>query len=185
MIFTLFDRSALYQLMANSDKVEKYGYYAHEADGWEFADGTDVWNWASSFGSDNLGDAKTNTIATQQRRATYMDQVMPFNITLVAQNEYGYAAFKTIVGVEVLNEGGGLSVDDITNEEQTTYVAKAATAWVPFRGADESSASIDDATGVSGETSVFPLGSGTDTILSAYQNWIQNSGRSQNLYSTT
>ena len=37
-----------------------------------------------------------------------------------------------IVGVEILNEGGGLSVDDISNEEQCTYVCRSKTPWIPW-----------------------------------------------------
>jgi len=48
------------------------------------------------------------------------------------QNEYGLSAWKVIVGVEILNVGGGLSVDDITNEEQATFVARTMTPWVPW-----------------------------------------------------
>ena len=50
------------------------------------------------------------------------------------QNEYGLSAWKVIVGVEILNTGGGLSVDDITNEEQATFVARTMTPWVPWAG---------------------------------------------------
>jgi len=39
---------------------------------------------------------------------------MPLNISLVATNEYGVSAYKALIGVEILNTGGGLSVDDIT-----------------------------------------------------------------------
>jgi len=85
----------------------------------------------------------------------------------VMQNEYGLAAWKAILGIEILNEGGGLSVDDITNEEQTTYVARAATAWVPIAPAgtaDENKiGQIFTGAGAPtpGTTSVVPAGSGT------------------------
>lgn len=48
---------------------------------------------------------------TVQRAATYVDQMMPFDITLVAQNEYGQAAWSSINAVEIINEGLGISVD--------------------------------------------------------------------------
>ena len=37
------------------------------------------------------------------------------------QNEYGLSAWKAIIGCEILNTGGGLSVDDITNETSLAH----------------------------------------------------------------
>lgn len=66
---------------------------------------------------------------TVRRSAFYADQVMPFDITLVAQNEYGHASAAGVVGVEIINEGGGISMDDITNEQQMTYIAIYRLPW--------------------------------------------------------
>lgn len=128
MIFTLFDRSALYQLMRRVDR--KYDYYAHEEEAYTLESNNNVWDWAARI--TDPGSPGGTSVSTVLRHAEYMDQIMPFNVTLIAQNEYGLSAWKAILGIEILNEGGGLSVDDITNEEQTTYVARAATAWVPW-----------------------------------------------------
>jgi hypothetical protein len=163
MIFTLFDRSALYQLMAG-DLSGTYDYYAKEGEEYALNNGNaDPWAWANSITTDD-------GLTTTKRHAEYMDQIMPFNITLIAQNEYGLAAWKAILGVEILNEGGGLSVDDITNEEQTTYVARTTTAWVPIvntgeflpPGADQEA----------GETTVYPVGSTADDPLDRYKQWL-------------
>ncbi len=35
----------------------------------------------------------------------YSDQILPFDITLAAANEYGSAAAAKLYGVEILNEG--------------------------------------------------------------------------------
>jgi hypothetical protein len=40
------------------------------------------------------------------------DQVLPFDITLDGTNEVGAASTRKIFGVEVLNEGSGVSMDD-------------------------------------------------------------------------
>lgn len=173
MIFTLFDRSALYTIIAD----ENYKYYAHEADAWTMDDTQEsVWDWANKFttGTQPTGGS-TDTIDTVKRHAEYMDQIMPFNINLIAQNEYGYAAWKAILGVEVLNEGGGLSVDDITNEEQTTYVARAATAWVPWSSQD-ATGNVSIGTQVqSGQVSSFPAAS---SPLETYKTWLSGGGTS-------
>lgn len=42
----------------------------------------------------------------------YSDQVLPFNVTLSGANEYGAMCAAKILGVEILNEGSGVSIDD-------------------------------------------------------------------------
>jgi hypothetical protein len=54
------------------------------------------------------------------------DQILPFDITVAAANEYGAAASAKLFGVEILNEGFGSSVDDSVLEMQATFVAR----WV-------------------------------------------------------
>jgi hypothetical protein len=74
-----------------------------------------------------------------RRAAQHADQVYPFDITMAAQNEYGRASSSAIIGVEIINEGGGVSVDDITNEQQMTYIAITKTPWVPITTGDDPS----------------------------------------------
>jgi hypothetical protein len=59
----------------------------------------------------------------------YSDQVPPFNIVLTGVNEQGYASTMAILGVEILNEGYGISIDDIVSEQQMTYVARGIAPW--------------------------------------------------------
>jgi hypothetical protein len=47
---------------------------------------------------------------------SYSDQVLPFDITLAGANEYGAMCAAKILGVEILNEGSGISVDDAEAE---------------------------------------------------------------------
>lgn len=56
---------------------------------------------------------------------SYSDQVLPFNVTLAGANEYGAMCASKILGVEILNEGSGISVDDAVTESQATFVARA------------------------------------------------------------
>ncbi len=55
----------------------------------------------------------------------YSDQVLPFDITLAGANEYGAMCACKILGVEILNEGSGISVDDAVSEGSATFVARA------------------------------------------------------------
>jgi hypothetical protein len=59
----------------------------------------------------------------------YADQIPPFDVTLAAANEYGALAVMRIFQVEVLNEGYGVSIDDIVSEQQLTYVARQVINW--------------------------------------------------------
>ena len=52
----------------------------------------------------------------------YTDQILPFDITIAAANEYGAAASAKLFGVEILNEGFGTLVDDSVLEAQATFV---------------------------------------------------------------
>jgi hypothetical protein len=56
---------------------------------------------------------------------SYSDQVLPFNVTLAGANEYGAMCASKILGIEILNEGTGISVDDAVTESQATFVARA------------------------------------------------------------
>lgn len=60
----------------------------------------------------------------------YADQVPPFDIVLVANNEYGASAKMKIIGVEILNDGLGMSIDDTVIESQSTFVARTI---LPFQ----------------------------------------------------
>jgi hypothetical protein len=58
-----------------------------------------------------------------------VDQIRPFDVVIVAMNEYGMGAQMRIYGIEILNEGSGFSIDDIVIENQMTYVARTVLPW--------------------------------------------------------
>jgi len=66
---------------------------------------------------------------TTQQVAFFSDQVRPFDVTLAAANEYGALAVMRIYGCEILNEGYGVSIDDIVSEQQMSYVARTLMPW--------------------------------------------------------
>jgi hypothetical protein len=59
----------------------------------------------------------------------YPDQIPPFDIVLAAANEYGAVASMQVLGVELLNSGYGVSIDDIVSEHQYTYIAASVMPW--------------------------------------------------------
>lgn len=82
------------------------------------------------------------TIYSDQEVAApwFTDQIPPFDITLAAANEYGSLAVMRIFGVEILDEGYGVSIDDIVSEQQMTYVARTLVGWRPVGKVDMSKA---------------------------------------------
>lgn len=59
----------------------------------------------------------------------YHDQIPPFDIVLTSATEYGQISRMAIHGVEILNAGSGISIDDITTDENMTFVARQITPW--------------------------------------------------------
>ena len=59
----------------------------------------------------------------------FSDQILPFDITLAGTNENGAATCMKMCGVEILNEGSGISIDDAVTEMQATFVARMVEPW--------------------------------------------------------
>lgn len=89
---------------------------------------------------DALDNTILNTVSQEYALAApwYSDQILPFDITLTGTNEYGACTAMKIYGVEILNEGSGISIDDAVTEMQATFVARFAEPWSavasPFTG---------------------------------------------------
>lgn len=59
----------------------------------------------------------------------YADQILPFDISISAVNELGITARCIIHGVEIMNEGWGMGIEDKQSDMQSTYLARAVTRW--------------------------------------------------------
>ena len=145
MQFVLFDRDALYHLMQDTDHY----YYAHADEVNWLVNASNMANFPSTGNNSGTatttaGTTSTQGVARSQVAAPdYMDQIWPFDVTLVAQNEYGQGAWSAIIGCEIINEGGGISMDDLTNEEQATYIALHRVPWTALSVADRDSGNTD------------------------------------------
>lgn len=130
LIFTNFDRSALYDVKEASEKTDRPLRYYRKA--------TDVpAGGRSELLGTRLAEGDLRPIGQSfPAKANYSDQIPPFTITLTSQNEYGNTAVMSILGVELINEGSGISIDDIVTETQMTFVARAILGWRPVRGGD-------------------------------------------------
>lgn len=127
IIFTNFDRHALYDVKAAAKSSNKALEY--------YRKGTDIPSGGRSKALDGAGFDITNFNelgASKLEEANYSDQIPPFTLTLTGQNEYGSTMVMAILGVELINEGSGVSIDDIVVETQMTFVARAILPWRPL-----------------------------------------------------
>lgn len=85
--------------------------------------GLEALDSTSTFSASDVSASYTATAAW------YVDQLPPFDVVIVAANEYGNAAQMRIYGVEILNEGTGFSIDDMVIENQMTYVCRTILPW--------------------------------------------------------
>ena len=85
----------------------------------------------TGVGQTQEAEADIGAAGSQKEAATpwYTDQIPPFDVTLSAANEYGAVSVMRIYGVEILNEGYGISIDDIVSEQQYTYVCRGIAPW--------------------------------------------------------
>ena len=95
--------------------------------GIEFSGGpTERFNPQQTYRLDDLGNNY------RVAKVFYVDQILPFDVTIVAANEYGQSAQMRLYGCEILNEGSGFSIDDIVIENQMTYVCRTILPWRSF-----------------------------------------------------
>jgi len=141
LIFLVFDRSNLLEALEDDSqfwaddidltylktfKLEKIG---QSSDAKGFQARTPVERPSTVADTFRIGTVK-------KARAWYHDQIPPFDIVLTAINEYGHAARMIIRGVEILNAGSGISIDDITTDENMTFVATDIIPWQSLGWAD-------------------------------------------------
>lgn len=139
VIFTVFDRSALLEEMNLQNRrylANKYELFSHQRYSETVRIGTQ--KQIGGLVGANVGvgvepqlAVATNAINNDKVLASpaYLDQIPPFNIVLTMANEYGHSSSMAIYGVEILNNGSGLSVDDISTDEACTFVATAIRPW--------------------------------------------------------
>jgi hypothetical protein len=144
LVWVNFDRNALLDVfrraqnkfIANRDDLRPA--YADQAYG-PLQDST-IFSARANRGTSNLPVGATiDQLNTQtftkvsgwkQRSNVWMaDQALPFDITVMGINEIGASATLKLLGVEILNEGSGISIDDTVSESQCTFVARLIEPW--------------------------------------------------------
>lgn len=141
LIFLMFDRHAFLGHFGNMNGEGVDTQYAPFLDYDEIAveDAGDLTKSSVLGSSVGATDVTTDFLAltgdnsisdlTLKTAAFFSDQVLPFDVTLAAANEYGALAVMRIYGCEILNEGYGVSIDDIVSEQQMSYVARTIAPW--------------------------------------------------------
>lgn len=71
----------------------------------------------------------TNLAFNVNTTADHLDQILPFDITIVGANEYGNVSKMVVKGVELMTEAGGMSVDDMVLEKQVSFIARRIEKW--------------------------------------------------------
>jgi len=133
LVFQVFDRNALLEVMKDRPYVaNRYSI----PEGFEVANinintieiGVNAGLIAPAVGARS---PTVSRIALDKVLAMpqYLDQVLPFDIVLTASNEYGGVARMAIHGVEILNEGSSMSIDDMTTETACTWIGCSITNW--------------------------------------------------------
>ncbi len=81
---------------------------------------------AASATIDALDTALTSAGQNSQLATPwYSDQVLPFDVTLSGANEYGAMCAAKLYGLEILNEGMGISIDDAVTEMQDIFKTRS------------------------------------------------------------
>lgn len=119
LIFQVFNRDALYEII--HDRAEEFMFttrYSNRV----IADGV-----YGPTGQPNnyINDWKQQTLAYGQFVPFYADQIPPFDITLTFVNEINNVARMDIKGVEILNEGMGVSIEDMAIEQAMTFICRS------------------------------------------------------------
>lgn len=124
LVFTNFDRSALYDVI--NTKSNKSGTKS-SVDLNYYKKVFDIPAGGRSYITDQVYPDSLVVPAI----ANYPDQIPPFKISITAANELGSSMRMGIFGVELLNQGQGISVDDMVTESQFTFVARVIVDWAP------------------------------------------------------
>jgi len=98
------------------------------------ADTTNVKPSISAVNGSTPGIEGSETNDQHKEQPWYVDQIPPFDITLVGSNEYGISTAMAIVGCELVNEGYGISIDDLVSEQQYTFIAREIVPWTQITG---------------------------------------------------
>jgi hypothetical protein len=142
LVFIQFDADPLMWELANPDDDTRQLYFLSDIDDLrpEYSAGETITVAGTTISSGGVNvpgaaagaqESEITTAGGDQAKAIpwYADQIPPFDIVLAAANEYGALAIMKVLGVELMNSGYGVSVDDIVSEHSFTYIAHGMLPW--------------------------------------------------------
>lgn len=126
---------ALLKYVANVFKDEQYRkvWIRKDENVPQIAEGTESFkDFTQSALTSSAGNAtatSASTVASNdlwvQTDPFYVDQLPPFNVTVVGVNEQGDKMGFRVYGMTILNEGLALSIDELNVEKRYTFIATA------------------------------------------------------------
>lgn len=137
-VFVVFDRDTLVSEIGTDNvflgKQETAnfgddGFASEDARAASKRGGTVRANFGSVTDPTLANRSNIQTALKTRRKPLLHDQILPFDITLVAANEYGDTSKMIIHGVELMTAAGGMSIDDLVIEKQVSFLAKRITDW--------------------------------------------------------
>lgn len=137
LVFAVFDRNALLEEMkkavdSEGNSVARYQTYGVYSPYEGFLNMSNDPNAANNMGhwnelmqaAYNMGNQDLLEDAVEMVEVKYADQLLPFNITINFANDYGEKAKLSLIDVEIMNQGMGVSIDDLSTSQNYTFVAR-------------------------------------------------------------
>lgn len=132
LVFTVFNRDVLIDEFKDKMNGETLGIQKFKSEASRENLSIEDWD-AQMSGYATQGNTTPNQDGTTGGKVSdlvtktapkYADELLPFDITITFANEYGQKAVLVIYGVELINEGGGFSIDSVSTEKAYTFVAR-------------------------------------------------------------
>ena len=73
-----------------------------------------------------ITNLQTGDLWAELDTPNYVDQMPPFNITIVGVNEQGKKMGMRIYGVVLINDGVAISIDELNIEKRYTFIAQVS-----------------------------------------------------------
>jgi hypothetical protein len=116
--FQNFERDAIQMLIQQEPDRYQYTDYLSNIATYDLYGDPDPMNgWFKWSAADSVLGISTQT-------AYYADQMPPMDVTLTYANEYGNLAVEQVFGIEILNEGKGVHIDDMAVETAMTFICR-------------------------------------------------------------
>jgi hypothetical protein len=144
-VFVVFDKDGLLSAMNSGSNVNRKPFINKDETAMNGKSKVDGANVSESSNQAALDAGGTVSVLqnrrglgaldfTEQVEAFHLDQLLPFDITIVGANEYGSVSKMVIKGVELMTEAGGMSIDDMVLEKQVAFIARGIENWTAKAG---------------------------------------------------